>query len=88
MVPGSVATQQETITQDFGGALRLVVDLLCANCGSREHGWDGKKCPVARSDPAVCSRPFPHCRSFICTEMQNLKTGDFPEPPLIAPLKN
>jgi hypothetical protein len=59
MVPGSVATQQETITQDFGGALRLVVDLLCANCGSREHGWDGKKCPVARSDPAVCSRPFP-----------------------------
>lgn len=42
----------------LGGALKLSVSLLCAQCGDSAHGWDGK-CPVSRSAPEVCCRPFP-----------------------------
>ena len=75
IVPGSVATQQEVVRQDFGGALKLSVSLRCAQCGDPTHGWDNT-CPVSRSDPAVCCRPFPQILAIqsgpLCTKKRRL----------------
>ncbi len=82
MVPGSIATQQEVIRQDFGGALKLLVSLRCAQCGDPTHGWDNK-CPVSRSDPAVCCRPFPQNLTIQSGPLHRKRrrlTGQYQEP--------
>ena len=76
LVPGSIAQQQEVISEDFGGALKLNVALLCVNCGDPGHGWEGSSCPVPIT---LCSRPFPQVMSIPAGPLQKKRRPMLPD---------